>query len=360
MAPVDDKDDLHSADTVVSAQPAFAGRFNILRVLGQGSAGAVYEVSDSARGGERVALKILQDREAFDENTLQRFLEELKVCQRVRHPNLVEAYDLLELKDTIAFSMELVEGETLGALMEREALSPQGVDSVFSQVLAALSALHSRGIVHRDVKLDNILVRRDGHVKLTDLGLVKYEGGKGLTRAGLLLGTAQYMPPEYIQRSQFDARGDLYSLGVVLYETLRRQRRMPGRGGNEIIHELLRTGFAIEPLPAHLAIPRHQRIIAKALQPDPLKRYQNADEMREAFLADDDGSDATARGKTGIQKTVSRVTTATDSLQRLTPAPPVKARPRSLSMIEWAVLVVLLLGVAAGIFMLLTAKSHGA
>ena len=303
------EDALKQARTTVAARPALANRFKIISLIGQGSAGAVYAVEDLERGGERVALKILRDQNAFDSHTMQRFIEELQVCQRIKHPNLVEAYELLELADTVAFSMELVEGKNLVTLIGAKPLSTKQLAAIFIQTLHGLEALHRRDLVHRDIKPDNILLRSDGTVKVADLGLVKFQGvgaGETRTQAGILLGTPQYMPPEYIRKGVFDQRGDLYSLGIVLYELLTGERRFWGWSGQKILAELLRTDFYIPSTGAsqdsktaklpgwegdlELALPRSlpggvlSGILQRATSVDPGSRYQNAAEMREEFL----------------------------------------------------------------------------
>lgn len=269
--------------TIIDDTPLLAERFRVIRPLGEGSAGVVYHVADLKRNSQEVALKILTNKDAFDEHTLRRFEEEIKVMQRLRHPNLIQAYDLITLEDTIAFSMELVKGLDLGKLYSKLKLEPQEIDRIFKQLLLALHELHSNGIVHRDIKLENVLICDDGTVKLSDLGLMKKSDLKDLTRTGVLLGTAQYMPPEYITESKFDNRGDLYACGIMLYEMLSGKRRLAELKGMEAIEYLIRNRFELPKLPLHGAAQKYMRIIERATQKNVKKRYQTALEMAEDF-----------------------------------------------------------------------------
>lgn len=272
-----------SITTVIDSTPLLAERFRVIRPLGEGSAGVVYHVADLQRDNKEVALKILTNKDAFDEHTLRRFEEEIKVMQRLRHANLIEAYDLIQLEDTIAFTMELVKGLDLGKLYNKTQLEHGEIDSIFKQLLLGLQELHSNGIVHRDIKLENVLICDDGSVKLSDLGLMKKSDLKDLTRTGVLLGTAQYMPPEYITASQFDNRGDIYACGVMLYEMLSGKRRLAELKGMEAIEHLIRSGFELPKLPLHGVAQKYMRIIEKATLKNPKKRYQTALEMAQDF-----------------------------------------------------------------------------
>lgn len=258
-------------------------RFEVRQVVGQGGAGVVYRAIDREQGGREVALKVLSDAQAFDEHTLERFREELRICRSLRHPNLVEAYDLIEDGTTVAYTMEFVRGSNLAQVMRRDRLSASIALAYIDQLLAALAELHKHGIVHRDVKLENLLVREDGVLKLGDLGLMKSPNLQGLTRTGVLLGTAQYMPPEYIRHSHFDHRGDLYAVGAVLMELLTGVRRLADKRGNEVIEHLLKTKFEVARTTLN-GVPRaFIPVIERALDPEPANRYQSAEHMRQAL-----------------------------------------------------------------------------
>ena len=272
-----------STATLVETRPVFAKRFKVIRVLGEGAAGAVLHVVDLQAGEREVALKILRNHEAFDDKTFERFLEEREICGEIRHPHIVEGYDLIRDGDTIAFTMEYVPGHDLAKLMHSRKISYEEIDGIFLQVLSALDELHQRGISHRDVKLENILVRHDGVAKLSDLGLTKRAGSK-MTATGVLLGTAQYFPPEYIRSSTYDHRGDIYSLGLALYEVLTRERWLRKKNGAEAIQHLLKSGFHVPKIDDPELPARYHRVLAGALNPDLNKRFQSAEEMKSAIL----------------------------------------------------------------------------
>lgn len=244
----------------------------------------MFFVKDSFRNGKEVALKVLADENAFDEHTLIRFKEELQICSSIRHPNLVEAYDLIDLGDNVAFTMEFVNGYDLSKAIKEKMLPFEDIDSIVGQVLLALAELHRHNIIHRDIKLENVLVGYDGTVKLSDLGLMKKLDARSLTRPGVLLGTAQYMPPEYIKEGKYDARGDLYAVGILLYELLTGKRRLQEMAGMQAIEYLIKTKFSF-PRITLSGLPRKYRdVIERALEVDPRKRFQSAAEMRDALV----------------------------------------------------------------------------
>jgi len=280
-------DSSDTQSTIIDAQPLLMERFKVLDVLGEGAAGAVYRVSDRDNGYKECALKVLINKSAFDENTLERFKEEVRICQKIRHANIVRAYELIELSDAVAFTMEYVQGSDISKFVGHRRPRLEAIDSIIEQVLAALDELHSHGILHRDIKLENILLRKDGVVKLIDLGLMKNLENQGLTRTGVLLGTAQYMAPEYIKGSQYDARSDIYAVGIVIYELVTGQRRLADKPGNEVIDYLLKTKFKI-PQASLSGVPKkYLHIIERAMHPNPKKRFQTAMEMREAVVSVD-------------------------------------------------------------------------
>jgi eukaryotic-like serine/threonine-protein kinase len=270
--------------SIIESRPLLVSRFEVVDLLGEGSAGAVYRVKDRERGDKEVALKILNNQEAFDENTLQRFFEELRICQTLNHPNLVKAYELIESEEVIAFTMEYVDGSDLRIFIGTGRVPFDMLDSIFEQLLSALELLHTNGIIHRDIKLENILIDKKGVVKLTDLGLVKNKWRDALTRTGVRLGTLPYMPPEYVKRGQYDARSDIYTTGIMLYELLSGKRRLIDRPGNEALQYLIRTKFRVPRIRKTGVPQKYHYIVQKAMNPSPRKRFQSASDMREAFI----------------------------------------------------------------------------
>lgn len=281
------ENDYQDTTRIIRERPLLAERFEVIEMLGEGAAGAVFLVEDTHKDREQVALKVLTNTEAFDENTLQRFLDELHVSQKIRHPNIVAAYDFIKMEDSIAYSMEYVKGEDLSDVVHERLLSYEEIDNIMVQFLSGIQALHDRDVLHRDLKLENILISDDNKVKIVDLGLMKRlnEANK-LTRTGILLGTAQYLPPEYIKHGEYEKRSDLYAAGLVLFEMLAGERRLENLNGVEAIDYLLDTGFKVPKVTniARGTIPaKYQKIIDKALHPNPKKRFKSATEMADAF-----------------------------------------------------------------------------
>jgi len=272
---------------IIRERPVLAERFEVIKLLGEGAAGAVFLVKDLKNDEKLVALKILTNTEAFDENTFQRFLDELHFAQSVDHPNIVTAYDFIKMNDSIAYTMEYVEGEDLASLIDTRLLSYEEIDRVMTQLLSALGELHSQGIMHRDIKLENVLISKHGVAKLVDLGLMKRLNTENkMTKTGILLGTAQYLAPEYIKHGEYVIESDIYAVGLMLYELLAGERRLQTLTGAEAIDYLLDTGFKV-PKVSNLArgqIPsKYEAILEKSLNPKVKKRFSSAAEMAEAF-----------------------------------------------------------------------------
>jgi serine/threonine protein kinase len=272
-----------STDTLISKSPLLLKRFELVRTLGEGAVGAVYLVRDKEKDNELVALKVLTNEIDYDNHTVDRFQQEIKLLREINHPNIVKAYDVIENGKSLAYTMEYVDGKDMGELFRSTHYSSEQIDSIFQQLLSALSEMHVRGIWHRDIKLENIMLAKDGRIKLMDLGLVKNVFKKSLTRTGVLLGTAQYMPPEYVKNSAYDARSDIYAVGIVLYEMLTHKRRMSDMNGNEVIEKLLKTNFQIPEISLSGLPRRYVNIIRRATAANPNDRYQSAAQMGDDF-----------------------------------------------------------------------------
>src|SRR5438874_8554140 len=170
--------------------------------------------------GRRVAIKMLDDRHAQDEQFVERFRREAKNAAGLSHPNIVSIYDRGEAEGTYYIAMEYLEGRTLKELILSRGPTPIPVAIDYTrQILAALSFAHRNGIVHRDIKPHNVLVGPDGRLKVTDFGIAR-SGTSQMTEAGSIIGTAQYLSPEQARGTAVDQRSDLYSVGIVLYEML--------------------------------------------------------------------------------------------------------------------------------------------
>src|ERR1700726_4684957 len=212
------------------AQGTKIGPYEIQSLVGAGGMGEVYRARDT-RLGREVALKILPEAFASDNDRLHRFEQETQAVAALNHPNILALYDVGNHNGPPFLVSELLEGESLHALLDRGALPQRKAIDYAAQTAKGLAAAHDKGIVHRDLKPDNLFVCRDGRVKILDFGLAKLAtketpGVDGATMtgqqtaAGIVMGTASYMALEQVRGGQIDARTDMFSFGVVLYEML--------------------------------------------------------------------------------------------------------------------------------------------
>jgi eukaryotic-like serine/threonine-protein kinase len=287
----------------------FDGRYRIERKLGAGGMADVYLAEDQELG-RRVAIKILNGRHANDGQFIERFRREAKNAAALNHPNIVSIYDRGEAEDTYYIAMEFLDGRTLKELIVGHGQAPVRVAVEYArQILSALRFAHRHGIVHRDIKPHNVLVDREGRVKVTDFGIAR-AGTSQMTETGSIVGTAQYLSPEQARGGEVDQRSDLYSLGVVLYELLTGKTPFEGDTPVEIaMKHLSNTPQAPSELRSDIP-PELDMVVLRALAKDPEERYQSADEM-EGDL------DRVARGAPVAAATVDA---ATQVLSRPTPA----------------------------------------
>jgi serine/threonine protein kinase/tetratricopeptide (TPR) repeat protein len=254
--------------------------YKILDKLGEGGMGVVYKAHDTTL--ERVvALKFLPQHSTSDATERERFLHEARAAAALTHPNVAVIYEIGTHGDQLFLAMEYVEGKTLKTLIEHESdtLTIKKVLEVSIQACEGLAAAHERGVVHRDIKSDNIMVTARGQVKIMDFGLAKLKGSSKLTKAGSTIGTAAYMSPEQAQGEEVDVRSDIFSLGVVLYELL--TTKLPFRGEHHaaLMYSLINE----DPQPIarfnERVTPEIERIVSKALTKDTEDRYQHVDDL---------------------------------------------------------------------------------
>ena len=230
--------------------------------------------------GRRVALKLLDDRHAADEQFVERFRREAQNAAGLNHPNIVSIFDRGQAEGTYYIAMEFLDGRTLKELVVRNGPTPIPIAIDYArQILGALAFAHRHGIVHRDIKPHNIVVGRDGRLKVTDFGIAR-SGASQMTEAGSIVGTAQYLSPEQARGAQVDPRSDLYSLGIVIYEMLTGKVPFTGDAPVEIAMKHLSGGrrAAVE------AARRRCRttldaVVMRALAKDPDERFDSAEEM---------------------------------------------------------------------------------
>jgi non-specific serine/threonine protein kinase len=288
-----------SPDAAPSAEgvPARIGHYAIARKLGEGGMGVVYAARDE-RLERTVALKTMSALTA-DDTARRRFWREARAAASVNHPNICQIYEIGEDGDELFIAMELLEGEALGERLKRGPMSVAQTVPIGLGILAALSALHSRGIIHRDLKPSNVFLTPHG-VKLLDFGLARPDLARSpgsetdLTRTGIALGTPRYMAPEQVSGDPADTRTDLFAAGAILFEMLAGRPAFSGRTVVEVLHATLHE----QPpaLTGSPAIAAADRVIRKALAKRPAERPQSADAMAEELRAvrNVDGNDTRA------------------------------------------------------------------
>jgi serine/threonine protein kinase/Flp pilus assembly protein TadD len=267
--------------------PAQIGAYQILSPLGRGGMGEVHLALDT-RLGRKVAVKLLPARFTTDADRVRRFAQEARAASALNHPNIITIHDIGEVSSTHYIVEEYVEGETLRQRMtsapQQRIEQPAAID-IALQIAAALAAAHEVGIMHRDIKPENVMVRRDGIVKVLDFGLAKLTEPSapvvdtqaptlagGGTESGVVMGTPRYMSPEQARGEKVDARTDIFSLGVMLYEMIAGRAPFAGVTTSEIIAAILRD----EQQPLAEAPPELERIVSRALRKDRTERYQTA------------------------------------------------------------------------------------
>ena len=259
-------------DTVVDE------RYRVLHRIGSGGMADVYCAED-LQLGRRVALKLLYRRFAEDEEFVERFRREASSAGGLQHPNVVAVYDRGEFDDTYYIAMEFLEGRSLKQVVRQDgALEPDRAIDLVVQILKAARFAHRRGIVHRDIKPHNVIVDDEGRAKVTDFGIAR-AGASDMTETGSIMGTAQYLSPEQAQGHPVDARSDLYSVGVVLYELL--TGRVPFDAESAVTIALKQVSEEPVPPSEYNAAVSDQLedVVMRALQKDPAYRFADAEEF---------------------------------------------------------------------------------
>jgi len=213
----------------------FAGRYEIIEELGKGGMGSVYRVEDT-KVKEEVALKLINPDIAADEQTIERFRNELRLARKIRHKNVCQMYDLGESDGRYYITMEYVSGEDLKNFIKRSRqLSINTAITIGRQICEGLAEAHKQGIVHRDLKPGNIMIDQDGNARIMDFGIARSTKSEGMTQPGMIIGTPEYMSPEQAEAYKIDHRSDIYSFGVILYEMLTGQLPFKGDTALSII-----------------------------------------------------------------------------------------------------------------------------
>ena len=274
------------------------GAYQITELLAVGGMGEVYRAHD-ARLNRKVAIKVLPRAFSADPERLRRFGQEARAVAALSHPNVAHIYEIGECEGLRYIAMEYVQGETLRARIAQGGVKPELALEIAEQIASALAAAHAAGIVHRDIKPENIMVRPDGLVKVLDFGLAKLTEATTDTstqrvwtdhplvksQPGILIGTVSYMSPEQALRNPVDARTDVWSLGVVLYELITSRHPFEGSTATKMMASIV--DLEPSPLPQDVLkiAPRMQHILGRALQKSAEKRYQTTKELLEDLRA---------------------------------------------------------------------------
>ncbi len=276
--------------------PRDVGHYRVEEPLGKGGMGVVYRARDT-RLDRLVALKFLPEAFAAEADRKRRFLQEARAASAVNHPAIAQIYDVGESDDGLAFiAMEFVEGQTVRALLVARELDLLGAVTIAAQVAEGLAKAHEAGIVHRDIKAENVMVTRDGHAKLLDFGLAKLldsdapapaatpDGVSHMetlarTQAGMVVGTLRYMSPEQARGQAVDRRSDVFSLGILLYEMVTGQLPFAGASALDTLHAIAFEEWRpVTQVRANVP-PALQRVLARCLRKRPDDRYAETREL---------------------------------------------------------------------------------
>ncbi len=262
-----------------AAKRTLGGRYEIEDTLGEGGMATVYRAIDTVLG-RPVAVKVLAPRYANDATFVERFRREAQSAAAMNHPNIVNVFDTGSDDGTHYIVMELVEGRTLRDVLADGPLLPERAAEIAEAVASALAFAHERGIVHRDVKPGNIMITPSGDVKVMDFGIARATAGESLTQTATVLGTATYLSPEQAQGETVDARSDLYSLGVVLYEILTGRPPFEGESPVAVAYKHVREEPVRPSLLNRDVSEPLERIVLKAMAKNPENRYSSAADLR--------------------------------------------------------------------------------
>jgi len=273
----------------------FAGRYQVIEELGHGGMGTVYKVFDSEIK-EKIALKLIRPEVASDRDTIERFSNEIRLARRIGHRNVCRMFDIGAAEGARFITMEYVHGEDLKSMIRMSgSLSLGMLLSVGKQVCDGLAEAHSLGVVHRDLKPQNIMIDKNGNAKIMDFGIARSVREKGITGPSVMIGTPEYMSPEQAEAKDVDQRSDIYSFGVILYEMA--TSHVPFTGETALSIAMKHKGEAPkDPRKLNPSIPNDlSNVILKCLEKDQAKRYQSASDVHSELEKIEKGIPTTER-----------------------------------------------------------------
>lgn len=301
----------------LSTGSTFAGRYQIIEELGKGGMGNVYKVFDKEINA-KIALKLIKPEIASDKKTIERFRNELKTARDISHKNICRMYDLNKEEGSYYITMEYVSGEDLKSFIRRSKQLAIGTAiSIAKQVCDGLAEAHRLGVVHRDLKPSNIMIDRDGNARIMDFGIARSLKAKGITGAGVMIGTPEYMSPEQVEGKEVDQRSDIYSLGAIFYEMV--TGRVPFEGDTPFtIGVKHKSEIPRDPKELNAQIPEDlSRVILKCLEKDKANRYQNAGDVCSELINIEKGIPTTERVFPKRKPLTSREITVKFSVKKL-------------------------------------------
>ncbi len=321
--PFPSPEDIKVTETMEAAQEelttgsTFAERYQIIEELGKGGMGKVYRVLDK-KLKEEIALKLIKPEIASDKKTVERFSNELKIARKIGHKNVARMFDLNEEQGTHYITMEYVRGEDLKKLIRKIGqLSAGQAIPIAKQICEGLGEAQRLGVVHRDLKPQNVMVDEDGNARIMDFGIARSLESKGITGAGVMIGTPEYMSPEQVEGKEAGQSSDIYSLGVILYEMV--TGRVPFEGDTPFsIGVKHKSEIPKDPKELNAQIPKDlSSVIMRCLEKDKEKRYQSAGEVRSELENIQKGIPTTERVVPERKPLTSREITVTFGLRKL-------------------------------------------
>jgi serine/threonine protein kinase len=279
----------------------FAGRYEVIEELGKGGMGKVYRVYDQ-KINEVVALKLIKPEIGFNEKAVERFKNELKIARKISHRNVCRLYDLGEYGLAHFITMEYVEGENLKEFIRRAGTLTTGkAVSIAKQVCEGLAEAHRLGVIHRDLKPQNVMIDRQGNVRIMDFGLARFMEAEGVTGSGVMLGTPEYMSPEQVDLKDVDERSDIYSLGIILYEMV--TGKVPFEGETPLSIAIKHKSEKPQDLhELNPLVPESlTRLILKCMEKDRAVRYPSAEELLQGLTRIEKGLPSAIKEKSKIK-----------------------------------------------------------